>query len=151
MKPDMRTFSSVDEVLDFAIAREVEAGDLYIKLEASAKDPTMRKVFEKFALEEQEHKRKLEAVKAGKVDIGNDEIGSLGIAEGVQDIEPRPDMSYVQFLEFAMKKEKTSFKLYNDLATMTKKQELRDIFLKLAQEEAEHKLRFEIEYDLRTF
>jgi rubrerythrin len=111
----------------------------------------MRKVFEKFALEEQEHKRKLEAVKAGKVDIGNDEIGSLGIAEGVQDVEPRPDMSYVQFLEFAMKKEKTSFRLYNNLASMTKKKELRDIFMKLAQEEAEHKLRFEIEYDLRTF
>jgi len=34
---------------------------------------------------------------------------------------------------------------------LTQKQELKEIFLKLAQEEAEHKLRFEIEYDLMTF
>jgi rubrerythrin len=37
------------------------------------------------------------------------------------------------------------------LASIFSEPELKDIFLKLAQEEANHKRRFEIEYDLMTF
>ncbi len=50
-----------------------------------------------------------------------------------------------------MKKEDTSVKLYTDLAKMVQDEELKDTFLLLAQEEAEHKLRFELEYDLTFF
>ena len=60
-------------------------------------------------------------------------------------------MSYVELLVVGMKKEEKSRKLYSDLASIAQKQELKDMFLKLAQEEAEHKLRFELEYDLTTF
>jgi rubrerythrin len=60
-------------------------------------------------------------------------------------------MSYIDLLVLAIKKEEAARKLYTDLATIAKEQKLRDIFLKLAQEEANHKLRFEIEYDLVTF
>jgi rubrerythrin len=69
----------------------------------------------------------------------------------VKSVEPHSKMSYVDMLIVGMKKEETSRKLYSDLARLTQKQELKEIFLKLAQEEAEHKLRFEIEYDLMTF
>ena len=51
----------------------------------------------------------------------------------------------------AMKAEKAAFKLYNDLAEATDDENLRSVFLSLAQEEAKHKLRFEIEYDDRVF
>jgi rubrerythrin len=34
---------------------------------------------------------------------------------------------------------------------MAQDEEIKDMFLLLAQEEAEHKLRFEMEYDLITF
>ena len=46
-----------------------------------------------------------------------------------------------------MKEEKAAFKLYSDLATKTTDSEFKQMFLMLAQEEAKHKLRFEIEYD----
>jgi rubrerythrin len=46
-----------------------------------------------------------------------------------------------------MNKEKAAFKLYSDLAKIAPNNEIREIFLSLAQEEAKHKLRFEIEYD----
>lgn len=65
--------------------------------------------------------------------------------------QQHPKMSYIDLLVVGMKKEEISRKLYTDLATIAQTQELRDIFLKLAQEEAKHKLRFEIEYDLMTF
>ncbi|CAK0779854.1 hypothetical protein CCP3SC15_6990002 [Gammaproteobacteria bacterium] len=47
----------------------------------------------------------------------------------------------------AMKKEKAAFKLYTDLAASTDDVGVRNTLLALAQEEAKHKLRFEIEYD----
>ena len=46
-----------------------------------------------------------------------------------------------------MEKEKAAFKLYNDLAATTENAEIRDLLLALAQEEAKHKLRFEVEYE----
>lgn len=46
-----------------------------------------------------------------------------------------------------MKKEKAAFKLYTGLSNVAPNSTLRDVFLSLAQEEAKHKLRFEIEYD----
>ena len=89
--------------------------------------------------------------KVGEIGIDEEEVGKLDIAEYVQDVEQHPKMSYVDLLVVGMKKEEISRKLYTDLATIAQTQELRDIFLKLAQEEAKHKLRFEIEYDLMTF
>ena len=46
-----------------------------------------------------------------------------------------------------MKDEKASFRMYTQLAAGTDNPELRTTLLRLAQEEAKHKLRFEIEYD----
>jgi len=147
----MKKLRSIDEVLDFAIKREIEAQDFYMELADFVENPEMAKVLSDLASEELEHKAKLEAVKAGEISIGEEAVSNLGITCHVKDVEPYAKMSYVDLLVVGMKKEETSRKLYTDLATIAQKQELRDIFLKLAQEEAEHKLRFEIEYDLMTF
>jgi rubrerythrin len=56
-------------------------------------------------------------------------------------------MDYQSVLTIAMKKEKAAFKLYSQLAAQTVDQEIKEVFLSLAQEEAKHKLRFELEYD----
>lgn len=147
----MEKFNSVDEILDFAISREVEANDLYVKLAAMVEKPKLAKLLSDLASEELEHKAKLEGIKAGKVVINAEEIGSLGIDDYLEKVEPHAKMSYVELLVVAIKKEEKSRKLYSDLASIAKKQELKDMFLRLAQEEAEHKLRFEVEYDLTTF
>ena len=141
----------MDEVLDFAIARENEAYLFYVRLADMVKKPELVKVIKDFAAEELEHRRKLEAVKAGEATIGEEDVGSLDIAEYVGDVEVNGDMSYVDLLVVAMKKEKLSYKLYTNLAAIAQKKDLRATFLKLAQEEAGHKLRFEFEYDLETF
>ena len=147
----MEKFGSVSEVLDFAISREVEARDFYIKLADMVEKPEMARVLSDLAAEELEHKAKLEAVKAGEIVIDEEEVGNLGIADYVADVEPHAKMSYVDLLVVGMKKEEKSCKLYKDLASAARNQELKDIFLKLAQEESGHKLRFEVEYDLMTF
>jgi rubrerythrin len=143
----MRDFGSADEILDFAIQNEMEANRFYSDLAQQMKNPAMQKVFEEFAIEEMGHKRKLEAVKAGEFEIRDDQVLSLGIADYVVTGEPEPDMNYADALVLAMKKEKAAYRLYLDLAAIAEAEELTDLFLALAQEEAKHKLRFEIEYD----
>ena len=144
----VREFSTIEEILDFAIASEVEAHDFYAALAQWTKNHEMHEVFEQFAIEELGHKVKLEAVKAGELLIGEEEKPpSLGIAEYLVDIEPKADMSYAEALILAMKREKAAYRLYLDLAEAAMAKELTDMFLALAGEEANHKLRFELEYD----
>lgn len=147
----MTKFESIDDALDFAISREIEAHAFYLKLVDMVETPEMAKVFSDLASEELEHKAKLQAIKAGQIGIEMEQVGNLGITDHIKDVKPHSKMSYIDLLIVGMKKEEKSRKLYTDLATITQEQELKEIFLKLAKEEAEHKLRFEIEYDLMTF
>ena len=56
-------------------------------------------------------------------------------------------MDYQHVLILAMKREKAAFKLYTDLAAAVDDAGIKAAFESLAQEEAKHKLRFEVEYD----
>ena len=58
-------------------------------------------------------------------------------------------MNYQEVLVYAMKAEKLAYQLYLRLAQATDDPGLVEVFNSLAQEEAKHKLRFEIEYDDR--
>ena len=143
----MEMFSSVSEILDFAIAQEIAANQLYLRMARGMGSPAMRKVFEEFANEELEHKAKLEKMKIQKVAAPPEQVADLKISDYVVGQEPSSDMSYQDALILAMKEEKAAFKLYSKLATLVEDVSFRKTFLGLAQEEAKHKLRFEIEYD----
>ena len=147
----MKKFSSVEEALDFTINSEIEAHNFYMKLSEFVEKPEMAKVLSDMALEELGHKKKLEAVKAGDIEIAEEEVSNLGIADNMEDVIPDAKLNYIDLLVMAIKKEEAARKLYSDLAIISQGQELKDIFLKLAQEEANHKLRLEVEYDLMTF
>jgi len=147
----MKTFGSVTEILDFAIGEEEAAAQFYTDLAAKMDRPWMRQVFEVFAAEEQGHKEKLLAVKGGKMKLFTEKkVLDLKISDYLIEVEAGQDpqaLDYQQALIIAMKKEKAAFKLYHDLAAATEDEWLRNVLLGLAQEEAKHKLRFEIEYD----
>ena len=144
----MDKFGSVNELLDFAIQKEEEANKFYTGLAGKMDRPAMRQVFEDFAKEEQKHKEKLLGIKEGKrLNSAEQKITDLKIGDYLVDMEPSPDMDYQEALILAMKKEKASFRLYNDLAATTDDADLRSLLLGLAQEEAKHKLRLEVEYD----
>jgi len=144
----MKRWSNVDEALDFAIQGEEEAYHFYTDLAAKAEKPWMRSVFEGFAKEEQGHKAKLEGVKKGhQLKPAEQKILDLKIGDYLVDIEPTGELDYQQALIVAMKKEKAAFRLYSDIAATIPDAGLREMFQALAQEEAKHKLRFEVEYD----
>ena len=143
----MQTFASANDVLDFAIGKEQEAHDFYVVLAGQAANPAMAQAFREFAGEELGHKAKLQAVKSGEQLLAaRSQVLDLKISDYLVDVEPGTLMTYQQALIVAMKLEKAAFRLYTDLAALVPAG-LRELFLSLAQEEAKHKLRFELEYD----
>jgi rubrerythrin len=144
----MPQFNSVDEILQFAIEREEEAALFYLEQSSHVKSADMRRTFEEFAKEEKSHKAKLVAIREGKTLVPpHRKILDLKMAEMHDPVAPSANMDYADVLVLAMQREKASFKLYSDLAAMTEDENTRNVFLSLAQEEAKHKLRFELEYD----
>ncbi|MCD6379843.1 ferritin family protein [bacterium] len=144
----MMRLDSVEAILDFAIRSEEKASEFYIQLAKEVKRESMKRVFLEFAEEEKGHKEKLLKIKeGGKLVPASEEVMNLKIAEYVQDVEPNGNIDYQQALIIAMKSEKEAYKMYQGLAEATQDLELKKVLLGLAQEEAKHKLRFEIEYD----
>lgn len=145
----MSDFAADTEILELAIAREVDANRFYLSLAGRITNPEMRKVFEDLAVEELEHKAKLEleVMKEGRVLSADHETVGL-LEKGAEELgQGRIDMSYKEMLVVAMKKEETSFRLYVDLAGRVTDPNSKETLLALAEEEAKHKLRFEVEYD----
>lgn len=139
------------EILNFAIKEEEKAAQFYTELAGKMEKPWMKEVFEEFAKEELGHKKKLLGIKNGRIfEADEEKIIDLKIAEYVTQSEPSPDMTYQDALIIAMNAEKNAFKLYSDLAELVTDEGAKKTLLSLAQEEAKHKLRFEIEYDDRV-
>jgi len=145
----MEEFKTLQDILDYAIGEEEKAAALYADLAKRSRNREMAQVFTQFSKEEMGHKKKLQNIKgSNKVVIPEEKVQDLKIGDYLVDIDKsRDDLNYQDALIVAMKEEKAAFKLYTNLAGKTDDPEARGIFLMLAQEEAKHKLRFEIEYD----
>lgn len=144
----MKNFSDVNEILDFAIAREQDAADFYHELAKTARNIDMKEVFTGFSKEEMGHKKRLMSIKeSGQIHISEEDILDMKMADYLVETNAGPDISYQDALILAMKREKAAFRLYMDMHNRISDSLLKNIFLSLAQEESKHKLRFEIEYD----
>ena len=148
---DILKFETVDDVLRFAIHEETKAARFYEELAMEVSKAETRKLLEEMAVQELEHRAKLEAVRAGEIDMKAEEVGTLHIAEYVGGVKPSANMSVVHLLKLAMSREQNAEMLYVQLAGFAKNAETKEMFKLMAQEEAKHKLRLEIEYDLATF
>ena len=138
------------EILEYEIAREVDANRFYLALAERTEKPEMRKVLEDFAEEELEHKAKLEleVMKTGKtVAVGEEARGLHTDEETVIGGAPL-DMDYKDMLMLAIEKEEAAFRTYVNLLANVQDEESREVLLAIAEQEVKHKLRFEIEYDM---
>jgi rubrerythrin len=144
----MEKFTSVEDILKFAIKKEQEAMDFYLNLAGKSRNAEIKGVFEEFAQEELRHKAKLQKILTmGILSLPEDEVLDLKISDYTVNITPKPDMTYEESLILAMNREKASYKLYINLARRVDDPGLKDLFQMLATEESKHKLRFEVEYD----
>ena len=136
------------EILQIAIAKEVEAYNFYLAIADHVIDQHTREALVELAKEELEHKAKLELeiVKIGRtVEVEEDPIrsGSYIISN-----DPAPlDMDYKDMLMLAIEKEEAAYRMYVKMAAGVKDENSREILMSIAQEEVKHKLRFQSEYD----
>lgn len=144
----MREFKSTEEILDFAIGEEQSAADFYTNLAEQVNSSSIRKMFLEFSEEELQHKNKLENIKMGSIEyLPTEDVVDLGLGEILVDVAPTSGMDYQDALILAMKKEKAAYMMYTRLAGVASDPVIRDLLMGLANQEANHKLRFEIEYD----
>lgn len=144
----MDRFATVNDALDFAISEETKASEWYASLASVATSPGMRAAFQQFAAEERAHRVRLESVKSGKALLAAAKsVTALSVTDYMSPRDVSPGMSYQDALLVAMQKEKGAWRMYTDLAAASGDAALKTIFLSLAGEEANHKLRFEVEYD----
>ncbi len=136
------------EMIQFAIQREIESMDFYDRASKLVKHSGTRDLFSDFVKQEEGHKKKLEAVRVGKIELGKiEKIPNLKISDYMVEAELKPNVSYGDILRIAMKREERSVKLYTDLNEKNQDETLRSLFTFLIQEESKHKYYIEKLYD----
>jgi len=110
----MVEFNSDYEILQQAIAMEVEAYEFYLALANRVEDQKIRKAFEDLAEEELEHKAKLEleVMKAGKTVTPKQEPARPEEYYILSDRRTPLDMDYKDMLMLGMENEESSFRTY---------------------------------------
>jgi rubrerythrin len=141
-------FDSVDDILDFAIEKEQDAQKFYTEWSDKVKNPAIGNMLKELALQEKGHEEHLKRVKVrGELKASEKHIVDLKIADYLVDIIPSEDMDYQQALTIAMEREQSSVNLYKTLAKLAPNEEIQNLFLNLVEEEVQHKVRLEDEYN----
>jgi rubrerythrin len=136
------------KMIQFAIGREIDAINFYNQANKMVKHSGTKELFLDFMKQEEGHKKKLEGVLAGKVEVAKiEKVPNLKISDYMVDGELRPDISYADILRIAMKREERSVKLYTDLMEQSQDAALNNLFTFLVQEESKHKYALEKIYD----
>jgi rubrerythrin len=141
--------SQYDEIIKFAIDKEIGAFTFYTKASQAVKYSGAKELFIDFAKEEEKHRKMLEDITVEKIaQLQIDKaVPNLKISDYMVDAEFKPDLPYADILRVAMKMEERSLKLYTDLRRTAKDDEMRKLFDFLAQQEAKHKYGLEKRYD----
>jgi rubrerythrin len=148
----MANFESIEDILLVGISKEIESNVFYNLLSQYVENPQIRALCGDFASEELEHKAKLELelMKLGGV-VARNSVQNKSLPKPLDfmiDMSRIMQMDYKGLLILAMQREKASFKFYIELIPTVTKQSLRDVLMELAEEEARHKISFEIEYNM---
>ncbi len=146
----MEDMTTIEEVLEFAIARETEAANFYTAMAQTVSDSSTVKLFEDLVSDELEHKSRLE-LEVMKEGIVARTVGVLPETL-TGDLPIRPNqvakqMVYTEALSLGILKERRSFKLYVRLAGMVAEEGLRETLVSLAEEEARHLITLEEKYN----
>ena len=147
-KDSFRTFSTIEETLEFAISMEEASYRFYTEWAGKAGNKAISDVFREFAAEELKHRKLIEDVRAGKKELkARHDVEDLKLADRY--VKPRmsDSMSYQDALLVAVDREVAAIALYGHLTAFCVEEELCALFDALADEEKKHKLKLETIYD----
>ena len=145
-------FKDLNEIIDYAIAREKEAEDFYNAISQEESMSGAREMLEEFAVMEQKHQVLLEKFKTKGLDksLANYNfkwIKDIKRSDYVVEMEYKKGMGYGDILLIASQREGAALKLYNALLAQAENEDAKQLFKVLCQEEAKHKKIFETKYD----
>ena len=132
----MLKLETTEDIINFAIAREQYACELYKSMAKREVYSNVAQLCEQLAAEELRHKQKLQQdfMMAGQT------VLPMELSEYVVHSEQKTIfMDCQEFLAFAVKKEEKSVKFYKEMAEEATEAQYKNIFLNLAIEEEKHK------------
>lgn len=144
--PENKTLESL---IDTAIHKEVEAHDFYTALRIKVADPGIKETLKFLADEETKHKEFLIAYRSGK--FGNNSIDiksavNYKIAEHTETPDLTKDIDRPDIYLIAAHKELEAYNFYISLSEMHPDGEVKEMLLKMANEELKHKEKVEYLY-----
>ena len=137
------------EILEYAIDREYEARQFYLALAEKEKNRALKLLLESLAAEEDEHAKKLELemMKIGRVVQPGKKDHWAQKYDAMIEFEDNLNIGYRDIVEMGMEKEDAAFRTYVNLAGMIHDPNSRQMLLALAEEEVNHKIRWEAEFN----
>jgi len=148
----MDKFSSIDAVLDRAIAMEQEAASLYATLAGAVKNLPVRARLQELAEMEAGHKAKLLQVKAGNVrwairQARSEPVMDLHLTDHLEAKPLDVNADYQDVLLAAAQREKSTHDLYQAMGELVQDSLIKGVFNMLASEELRHKYMLEKIYE----
>ena len=143
-------FGSFEELVNFAIEKEIEAASFYEEVAGKEIFSGSKEMFNEFAREERKHQKMLEGILSDKGKLSEYKfkwIPDMKRSNYLVEMKYQQGLHYRDILLIAMKREEKALEFYNDAAHEDKNKDHVKIFMILAQEEAKHKLGLEKLYD----
>jgi len=144
--------NALQSIIRTAIQREIDAYTLYSTAAKTVQNAQAREMLKDLATQEEGHRKKLEALLAGKVfrvlsKTQQRKVVDLKITDYLIEEPLAPDSDFQTILIVAGKRERASHELYSALARVAEDGETKKLFEFLANEELAHKHRVESLYD----
>ena len=145
----MMNFHSIAEILRFAMARENASRRFYMDLSRAVTNPGTQAIFEALS---QAETRQQEAIRLELFKIGATVSSPAETQETTPPSEPLElnrrdrEMTTLEALRLAMRKQKASFQMFAELMAHTDNPEACEILYGLAEQEMRHMLQLEKEY-----
>jgi rubrerythrin len=144
----------VSDILEIAIKREEEAYDFYMDIHSKVVDADVKDILEFIAGEEKKHKAFLVSYRDGGLGVTTlrmSDVVDYKIAEYLEEPEVGENSKPEDVYLVASHRELRSHHFYTELASLHSDGDLREMLLKMANEELKHKEKMEYLYANTAF
>ena len=115
-KGNVRSFASIDEILEFAVSMEDASWRFYSDWAERSDNEAISTVFREFAGEELKHRKLIEDVRAGEKELkARHDVADLKLSDHYVRPEISSTMSYQDALLVAIDREVAAVKIYTHL------------------------------------
>lgn len=147
-KGESMDLTNFGDIIGLAISREEAAIKAYGDMSEKAQSPGLRELLRELQDEEKNHKRLLENISETQIqDFEIKEVPDLKISDYLTEEKTKEEMTFQNLLVLAAKKEQEAVDLYSNLEQNADEAELKKLFQFLIQQEKNHKLKLETEYE----